>query len=495
MTVQVQVNSEVWPTTSSTDLRKIDPSEFNEPCKYVLCKKMLGDGSFSTVYECKNLATGLHYAVKLYSKKMVYGLEDMLQNEFQILKTVSMTHANILTLIDYFETKDTLYLVTDLALGGELYDRIINHPNGKLDEPEVSKITSSIVSTLHYLHLNHIVHRDLKAENLLFQSKKKNSNILLADFGLARILKNKETLHDSSGTLSYMAPEMFTRDGHSFPVDIWALGVLVYFMLCGYMPFDCDNDDETKQTIMKNDYVFDPPEYWDHISDDAKDFVSSCFTLDPKTRHTAHDLLRHPFVNGEDSGSSSYSSNMSLSRRHNSSNISLTNVLKESVVRLQLKQQQQLQPLVPTKSQNHSNYLFQDHTSNIHRSLLATRIGLDGHSSTHPSRVLSATHLNSLLSPSHLNSNLSRLNSSHQLSSLSSKLSLLERSRNVSLMDGVTSRGAMCESPDQVSQFTTPINSAVGSREQSYNNMSIEDKPIVDLKNCGDGNTSAKFFI
>lgn len=470
MTVQIQLNSEVWPSTSSTDVHKIDPSDFNQPCKYVLCKKMLGDGSYSTVYECKNKVTGQHYAVKLYLKKMVYGLEEMLQNEFQILKSVSMSHENILTLIDYFETEDSLYLVTDLALGGELYDRIMK---GKLDEILASKITKSIVSTLQYLHINHIVHRDLKAENLLFQSKKKDSNVLLADFGLARLLKKDETLNDVSGTLSYMAPEMFTRAGHDYAVDIWALGVLVYFMLCGYMPFDCDNDDETKETILKGDYIFEPPEYWDHISGDAKDFIASCFTVNPHSRPTAHDLLQHPFLSPKDSGATSNARKMSpssLHRRNNSSNISLNNLLKESVARMHLKQQQQPQT---TKSQIHNNYFFQD--NNHSHSVLATRIGLEG--PTHPARTLSSSHLNS---------------SSNLLLSLSSKLSLLEKSRNMSLMDGVTLRGAMCEAPDQVSQFTTPISSAMVSRQQSYNNMDIEEKPKVDLDHH---ENSAKFFI
>ncbi|ODV78561.1 Ca2+/calmodulin-dependent protein kinase [Suhomyces tanzawaensis NRRL Y-17324] len=261
---------------------------------YVLSKSKLGEGSYSTVFECKSTVTGLHYATKMYSKKLVYGLESAIQNEFEILKKISMNHPNILTLVDHFNSKDLIYLVTDLAAGGELFERITSPPNYKLTEGQARDITKTLVNTVEYLHSNHIVHRDLKAENLLFHSKS-SFEILVADFGLAKVLEPGQKLHDVTGTLSYMAPEMFDRKkGHDFSVDIWAIGVIAYFMLCGYMPFDCETDSETREAIANADYPYEPAEYWDHISPDAKLFIDSCLQIN--NRPGARELMAHSWI-------------------------------------------------------------------------------------------------------------------------------------------------------------------------------------------------------
>ena len=220
---------------------------------YILSKKPLGDGSYSVVFECKNSTTGRHYAAKKYSKRLMYGNETMLKNEFEILKQVSLSHVNILSLIDYFETEDNLYLITDLARGGDLWNKV--SAEGRLDEDTVKRILKQLVKSVEFLHCHNIVHHDIKAENIFFLSSD-HKNILLGDFGLARILNSNEKMHDVSGTLSYMAPEMFDREqGYSFPIDIWAIGVVAYFMLGGYMPFDCDDDEETKDAIKNRKYL------------------------------------------------------------------------------------------------------------------------------------------------------------------------------------------------------------------------------------------------
>jgi len=261
---------------------------------YILSKKPLGDGSYSVVFECKNSTTGRHYAAKKYSKRLMYGNETMLKNEFEILKQVSLSHVNILSLIDYFETEDNLYLITDLARGGDLWNKV--SAEGRLDEDTVKRILKQLVKSVEFLHCHNIVHHDIKAENIFFISSD-HKNILLGDFGLARILNSNEKMHDVSGTLSYMAPEMFDREqGYSFPIDIWAIGVVAYFMLGGYMPFDCDDDEETKDAIKNRKYLFEPEDYWTDLSSDAREFISSCLQLDPSKRPKAEQLLYHPFL-------------------------------------------------------------------------------------------------------------------------------------------------------------------------------------------------------
>jgi calcium/calmodulin-dependent protein kinase I len=93
-----------------------------------------------------------------------------------------------------------------------------------------------------------------------------------------------------------MAPEIFKKSGHGKPVDIWALGVITYFLLCGYTPFDRDSGVEEMQAIMAGNYSFDPPEYWEDVSEGAKDFIRGCLTVDPNLRLTAKQCLEHPWL-------------------------------------------------------------------------------------------------------------------------------------------------------------------------------------------------------
>ncbi|KAM3122661.1 hypothetical protein ACQ2H7_004085 [Candidozyma auris] len=288
---------DVWPPFQAPKIIRSSSQDANKECPYVLSKKVLGTGSYSKVYECRNTKTGAHYAAKQYEKRLIYGMESSLQSEFQILKQVSFGHKNILSLIDYFETQNHLYLVTDLALGGDLFDKICESREGKLSVRDTRDVLSAVLSGLSYLHSHKIVHRDIKAENIVFaSSSSKPSSLLLADFGLAVLVKdNYYQVHEQGGTLSYMAPECFLSCACSFPVDMWAVGVLTYYMLCGYMPFDCDSDEETKDLISKADFIFEPTEYWEGVPESAKDFITNCFILDPENRITASEALNHPF--------------------------------------------------------------------------------------------------------------------------------------------------------------------------------------------------------
>lgn len=211
-----------------------------------------------------------------------------------------MGHQNILTLVDYFETMNNLYLVTDLALGGELFDRICR--KGSYFESDAASLIRATLSAVSYLHDHGIVHRDLKPENLLFRTPEDNADLLIADFGLSRIMDEEQfhVLTTTCGTPGYMAPEIFKKTGHGKPVDLWALGVITYFLLCGYTPFDRDTDFEEMQAILKADYSFTPIEYWRGVSAHAKDFIQKCLTIDPAQRITAHQALQHPFVSGEE---------------------------------------------------------------------------------------------------------------------------------------------------------------------------------------------------
>ncbi|KAL8994432.1 MAG: hypothetical protein Q9188_007066 [Gyalolechia gomerana] len=266
-----------------------------QPCRYKT-GKTLGAGSYSVVKECVHIETGRYYAAKVINKRMMAGREHMVRNEIAVLKKVSMGHQNILTLVDYFETMNNLYLVTDLALGGELFDRICR--KGSYYETDAADLIRATLSAVAYLHDHGIVHRDLKPENLLFRTPEDNADLLIADFGLSRIM-DEEAFHvltTTCGTPGYMAPEIFKKTGHGKPVDVWAIGVITYFLLCGYTPFDRDSNLEEMQAILIADYSFTPLEYWRGVSLPARDFIKKCLTIDPQQRMTSHQALSHPFV-------------------------------------------------------------------------------------------------------------------------------------------------------------------------------------------------------
>lgn len=248
------------------------------------------------VKEAVHIQTGKHYATKVISKRLMKGREHMVKNEIVVLKRLSQGHKNILTLIDYFETPNNLYLVTDLARGNELFDRIYH--KGSFYESDAANIVRSIVSGVAYLHSHGIVHRDLKPENLLFHTPDEDSDLLIADFGLSRIIDEEKfrMLTTTCGTPAYMAPEIFQKSGHGKPVDVWAIGVIAYFLLCGYTPFDRDSSAEEMQAILSCDYAFEPEEYWQDVSDEARDFIVKCLQIDTEKRITADECLKHPFL-------------------------------------------------------------------------------------------------------------------------------------------------------------------------------------------------------
>ncbi|KAF2085309.1 calmodulin dependent protein kinase [Saccharata proteae CBS 121410] len=283
------------PSTQAPASRPQSGQAQIQPCRYKT-GKTLGAGSYSVVKECVHIDTGRYYAAKVINKRLMAGREHMVRNEIAVLKRVSMGHQNILTLVDYFETMNNLYLVTDLALGGELFDRICR--KGSYYESDAADLIRATLSAVAYLHDHGIVHRDLKPENLLFRTPEDNADLLIADFGLSRIMDEEQfhVLTTTCGTPGYMAPEIFKKSGHGKPVDVWAIGVITYFLLCGYTPFDRDSNLEEMQAILVADYSFTPLEYWRGVSLTAREFIRRCLTIDPNARMTAHEALSHPWI-------------------------------------------------------------------------------------------------------------------------------------------------------------------------------------------------------
>ncbi|KIY49698.1 Pkinase-domain-containing protein, partial [Fistulina hepatica ATCC 64428] len=261
--------------------------------------KTLGSGTYAIVKEAIHIRTGKYYACKVINKKLMQGREHMVRNEIAVLKRISKGHTNIVTLHDYFETTHNLYLCFDLCTGGELFDRIC--AKGNYYEADAADLVRTILKAVEYIHNCGIVHRDLKPENLLFRDPDEHADIMIADFGLSRIMEEERLtmLTEVCGTPGYMAPEIFKKTGHSKPVDIWAMGVVTYFLLAGYTPFDRDSQQAEMEAIINGDYRFEPVEYWANVSETAKSFVRECLTIDPTERPTAAEALQHKWLASE----------------------------------------------------------------------------------------------------------------------------------------------------------------------------------------------------
>jgi len=253
----------------------------------------LGRGAFSVVRKCTDKTSGEHFAVKFVEKKNVGSDMVRLQTEIDILKRVK--HPNIINLKEVFETDDYIYIVTELVTGGELFDKIVEL--GAYSEADAAKLVHKMVSAIDYLHSQGIVHRDLKPENLLIKDDKDISEVKIADFGLSKIVAQKVMMQTACGTPGYVAPEVLNATGYDKEVDLWSIGVITYILLCGFPPFYNESLPLLFEQIMTADYDY-PEEYWDEISDNAKNFIDKLLVVDPAQRMTAKDALNHPWLAG-----------------------------------------------------------------------------------------------------------------------------------------------------------------------------------------------------
>jgi calcium/calmodulin-dependent protein kinase I len=191
--------------------------------------------------------------------------------------------------------------VTQLATGGELFDRICE--KGKFTEKDASVTIRQVLDAVNYLHGNNVVHRgtysifptisaadtcvDLKPENLLYLTRDANSSLVLADFGIAKMLDSKsEVLTTMAGSFGYAAPEVMLKKGHGKPVDMWSMGVITYTLLCGYSPFRSENLADLIEEC-KNGRVIFHERYWKEVSPEAKEFIKKLLEPDPNKRPTS----------------------------------------------------------------------------------------------------------------------------------------------------------------------------------------------------------------
>ncbi|KAI9821431.1 MAG: hypothetical protein M1826_000667 [Phylliscum demangeonii] len=268
------------------------PESYDRKSRYKF-GKTLGAGTYGIVREAE-CAEG-NVAIKIILKKNVKGNEQMVYDELMMLR--KMKHPHIVRLYDWFESRDKYYIVTQLATGGELFDRICEW--GRFTERDASQTIRQVLEAVDYLHENDVVHRDLKPENLLYLTREVDSTLVLADFGIAKMLGSKDqVLLTMAGSFGYAAPEVMLKQGHGKPVDLWSLGVITYTLLCGYSPFRSESLPELIEESNSGKITFHE-RFWKDVSKDAKDFIVQLLQPRPEARATSKEALRHVWLSGE----------------------------------------------------------------------------------------------------------------------------------------------------------------------------------------------------
>ncbi|QPG76676.1 hypothetical protein FOA43_004070 [Brettanomyces nanus] len=291
--------------------------------RYKVMEK-LGEGAFSKVYKAQNIQTGDYVAVKVIEK---FQLDE--KQRASVLKEVALMrqleHPNIVKFIDFIENEQCFYIVQELVEGGELFNQVVKYTY--LSEDLSRHVIIQVAEALIYLHETvGIVHRDLKPENIFFdaiqvipsrnrqlrRSDDPNTKldegeftmnyggggvgmVKIGDFGLSKQIIANNSLKTPCGTIGYTAPEIVKDLRYSKEVDMWALGCVLYILLCGFPPFFNDSIDELTRKVANGEYEFLSP-WWDEISDGAKHCVSKLLTVNPHERYTISEFMNDPWI-------------------------------------------------------------------------------------------------------------------------------------------------------------------------------------------------------
>ncbi|KAK6755401.1 hypothetical protein RB195_014022 [Necator americanus] len=254
--------------------------------KYKLLKT-IGKGNFAKVKLAKHTITGQEVAIKIIDKTALN--PSSLQKLFREVKIMKqLDHPNIVKLYQVMENEQTLYLVLEYASGGEVFDYLVAH--GRMKEKEARVKFRQIVSAVQYLHSKNIIHRDLKAENLLLDA---DMNIKIADFGFSNQFTLGNKLDTFCGSPPYAAPELFQGKKYDGPeVDVWSLGVILYTLVSGSLPFDGQNLKELRERVLRGKYRI--PFY---MSTDCENLLKKFLVLNPARRGTLETIMKDRWMN------------------------------------------------------------------------------------------------------------------------------------------------------------------------------------------------------
>ncbi|KAJ3431193.1 serine/threonine-protein kinase fhke-related [Anaeramoeba flamelloides] len=298
--------------SSNPKLKSVASFNFNNyniapPChnpnscisEYYDLKKQIGKGQFATVHLAIEKSTGDRYAIKIIDKRQFQESnseeKNKIMGEVNILHQIN--HKNVVGLKKVFDKEDYLFIVMELAKGGQLSKKILE--NGRYSEEKSRVICKQLLDVIEYLQSKRIAHRDLKPDNILLSSEKSDTFIKVSDFGVSAILEENQKMDKVAGTPSFLAPEVIKSiqgGEYGTECDLWSLGVVMYNVLSGYLPFPEDGAETNLYLkIKRGDFDF-PNDPWQNISIAAKNFIKRLLTVDVKKRITIKESLNHPWI-------------------------------------------------------------------------------------------------------------------------------------------------------------------------------------------------------
>ena len=314
-------SSPSYPIETFNISEKLDSSKKNKEKEKeykignYLIKKTLGQGTFGKVKLATYLPTDEKVAIKILEKDRIVEKDDeiRLKREFDMLALFN--HPNVILVAEIFESTDRYYSVMEFCEGGELFNYIVK--KRKLSEDESSFFYYQLINGLEYIHSLGIVHRDLKPENLLLT---KSHILKIIDFGLSNYFKNEQEdlLETPCGSPCYASPEMVAgKKYNGFKIDIWSSGIILFAMLCGYLPFEDKDNDILFEKILECKLSF--PKY---VSRTAKDLIEKILVTDPEKRISINEIKKHPFFI---KGKNIFESEFKIVKKKNGSSNDTTN--------------------------------------------------------------------------------------------------------------------------------------------------------------------------
>ena len=249
---------------------------------------LIKEGSSSKVYLAKSKFTNEQVAIKAISKSpLKNNLEELLLITKQMETLKILKHRNIVTLYEIYESKKYIYLITEYLSGKDLIEKLIRKK--RFNEEEALRIFFQLLDAFTYMHKMNICHRNIRTEHILFD---KNNRPKIVGFGYSSFYESNKTIEGAFGSLCYTCPEIIDEMPYNPELaDVWSLGVILYVLICGYLPFS-DEDDNKNKILISNGKIDFPKE----ISNKLKDLLRHMLDKNPNKRYTFQKIIKHPWI-------------------------------------------------------------------------------------------------------------------------------------------------------------------------------------------------------
>ncbi|CAD8168820.1 unnamed protein product [Paramecium pentaurelia] len=256
--------------------------------EYQFLTPPIGKGQYSEIRKVINKKTGIMRAVKIVQKNANEKEEERVTSEVNILE--KLDHPNILKINEYYSDDRFHYIITDYYSGGELFSKI--QERRTFSETQAARIIRQLLYALNYCHLHGIAHREIRPENIMLERSSEFASAILIDFGMCQKISHK--MHSSVNHPYYQAPEIQQKK-YNEQIDIWAIGIITYILLCGYPPFGGESNRKIIDNVLKKPLIFEEQD-WNKYSNESKEFVKKILIKDPSQRITIEQALNDPWI-------------------------------------------------------------------------------------------------------------------------------------------------------------------------------------------------------